>query len=184
MFKIIIFISPLLLFLSCTDEVAQVNSTAFDETKATDSHLFIEQQKDANDDSTDLKGDTYSHLRQKGADRINDPIPTYILNRITTSYREKTDESLKSYIQVHGEDENHHVIVTMSAPREGGTDSWELGILSFVDSTNNCYTFTILNESQENVLYELIFNQLKDSLIAVSLKDMAENEITHYISRN
>ncbi len=177
------FLSLLLLLLSCNDEAENANTVENDVTTQTLPDLNVEQQNDTTVGDHDLALDKNSDPHQTDLYQTNNTIPTYLLDKITTRYREKTNGRLKSSIQVHAADENNKIIVTLTAPLEGGSDSWELGELSFLDSTNNSYRFNILNDENTTALYELTFNCLENGEIAASLKDYSANDVTHYSSQ-
>ena len=70
---------------------------------------------------------------------IKPEVSSNFLEKITTGYTEQTDDSLKSYIQIINDDSK--MIVVASSPLEAGMDSWELGEMLFIDSTDNSYQF-------------------------------------------
>ena len=140
------------------------------------------KRKDCNYCIPNLLLNKYKNPNDKSTECTNDPISNYILEKITASYAENTTDSLKTFIQVHDKDESNSVIMTITAPAEGGLDSWALGELIFVDSTINSYEFKILDDLKKHPLHKVIFNIPEGGLTTVTVIDYADNYTINYIS--
>jgi hypothetical protein len=109
------------------------------------------------------------------------------LELLTTSYgSEITDDSLTTFVQVIAEDSRR--VVAITAPAEGGYDSWAIGEMTFIDSLDNSYRFEIWKgdpsdyDGDNYITHKLEFIFIENDSIELILNDCSNDYLKKYVS--